>query len=89
MKLRHASKRINKESRFFLRKYKLKKSPYNFMNWVDCQIYAPSFRRITRLLDTKYYETKINQRRKRIPSDFCDPKQNFYNKTMKRLGWDK
>ena len=89
MKIRHSSKKLNREGRFSLSKYKLNKSPYYFMNWLDCQIYSPSFRRVTRLLNTKYFETKINQRRKRIPSDFCDPLQNFYNKTIKRLGWDK
>ena len=89
MKIRHSSKKLNREGREHLQKFKLTKNYYSFLSWIDCQIYAPSFRRITRLLDTKYFETKINQRRKRIPSDFCDPLQNFYERTIKQLGWDK
>jgi len=89
MEIRHHSKEINREAHEHLRQFKLKKNLESFLQWLNCMLYAPAMRTACKTF-TKHYDTKINQRRRRRkPSDFCDPKQNFCNKTIKRLGWDK
>lgn len=89
MKIRHHSKKINRDARKYKKRFQDTKDSRSFAEWLNCMVYAPAYRMVTRSMDTKYFETKINQRRRRKPSDFCDPLQNFYNKTIKRLGWDK
>lgn len=79
-KIRFTSKRLNILARISKRYFKTYKERFWFDEWADCDFYAPTMRKAVRLVDTKYFETKINQRRKRIPRDYCRPEINFYQR---------
>lgn len=78
-KIRFASKRLNILARISKRYFKTYKDRFWFDEWAECDFYAPTFRTACRSF-AKYDETKINQRRKRIPRDYCRPGFNFYKR---------
>ncbi len=81
MKIRHHSKEINREAREHLRQFKLKNNLESFLQWLNCMLYAPAMRTACKTF-TKHYDTKINQRRRSKPSDFCKPKSNFIERNV-------